>query len=170
MTRLKWCGAVLVAAALVGVALGAVRDARANGSAAPGSGCAARPTRTIWLAFVHAFSSGSYRRLDALFAQEPDFVWYSSNVPGLRNGTAAFDRRTLIAYFRARHVQRDRLRSVAFAYHGDGNFTYRLRRSANDYKSGAWFGLIGKGAASCAGGQARLIVVSVGGPGSDRRS
>ena len=170
MTRLKWCSAVLVAVALVGVALGVVRDAGANRSATPGSGCAVIPTRTIWLAFVHAFSSGNYRWLDALFAQEPDFVWYSSNFPGLRNGTAAFDRRTLIAYFRTRHVQRDRLRSLSFVYHGDGNFTYRLLRSANDYKAGAWFRLIGKGAASCAGGQAHLTVVSVGGPGSDRRS
>jgi hypothetical protein len=62
------------------------------------------------------------------------------------------------------------MRLVSFAYHGNGNFTYRLRRSADDYKGGAWFGLIGKGAAECSDGSVHLFVVSLGGPGSDRGS
>jgi hypothetical protein len=55
---------------------------------------------------------------------------------------------------------------LSFVYHGDGNFTYRLRRSARDYRNGAWFRLIGKGAATCADGKTQLIVVSLGGPDS----
>lgn len=147
---------------------GTVRAVPDRVSAAPDTGCTAGATRTAWVAFVGAFTQGNYQRLNTLFADEPDFGWYSSNVPGLRRTTAAYDRSTLIDYFRKRHAQRDRLRRVSFAYHDHGNFTYSLRRSAKDYKGGAWFGLIGKGAADCSDGSAHLFVVSLGGPGSDR--
>ena len=128
--------------------------------------CTVSATRAAWVAFLEAFNHGNYQRLDTLFARAPDFGWYSSNTPGLRNLTAAKSRVTLISYFRVRHAHHDRMRLLAFAYHDDGNFTYRLRRSASDYKSGAWFKLIGKGAVTCTDAGTRLIVVSVGGPGS----
>ena len=128
--------------------------------------CGATLTRTTWVRFIDAYNRGGYNDLDALFAREPGFLWYSSNVPGLRNLTAASNRITLISYFRARHARHDQMRLLSFAYHGNGNFTYRLRRSASDYRGGRWFRLIGKGAVACIGVEARLIVVSIGGPDS----
>jgi hypothetical protein len=132
----------------------------------PGLTCTASMTRTTWTTFIRAFTQGDYRRLDALFAEEPDFGWFSSNVPGLRAGTAAASRRTLVTYFRARHARGDALRLLTFAYHGTGDFTYTLQRAAGDYRRGARFRLAGKGAVDCIDGRARLIVVSLGGPGS----
>lgn len=96
-------------------------------------------------------------------------------MPGLRRTAAAKNRGSLIAYFRARHLKRDRLRLVSFTFTGNsagfGNFWFKLRRSAADYHQRAWFGLIGKGAAVCVNGvseqQVQFIVVSIGGPGSD---
>ena len=131
--------------------------------------CAAQQTRETWVSFLGAFTQGSYVRLDSLFAEAPVFGWYSSNLPGLRRTTAARNRGTLIEYFRTRHAKRDRLRLVSFTYNGNGNFTYKLRRSARDYQGGAWFGLSGKGALICSGVSPQLTVVSVGGRGSDKR-
>jgi hypothetical protein len=140
-----------------------------SSAAQPGETCNATLTRATWVGFLDAFDRGDHQRLDALFARAPDFQWYSSNPPGLRNLTASKNRATLISYFRARHARRDRMHLLTFAYHGDGNFTSRLLRSASDYKGNASFRLIGKGAVTCAGTTPQLIVVSIGGPGSDIR-
>ena len=43
-----------------------------------------------------------------------------------------------------------------------------LRRSADDFRSGTWFGLVGKGAISCNAQPGKLIVISLGGPDSNR--
>jgi hypothetical protein len=124
------------------------------------------------VSFAGAFSHGDSRRLDSLFAEPPSFQWYSSNQPGLRSTAAAKNRGTLIRYFRVRHTQRDRLRLTAFTFtgnsHGFGNFTFKMKRSAADFRDGAWFGLIGKGAGACDGSKVRFIVISIGGPGSDK--
>jgi hypothetical protein len=143
-----------------------VAGATASTARPASQACTAGATRTAWVAFLNAFNHGDYQRLDKLFARAPEFGWYSSNAPGLRNLTPSKNRATLISYFRARHAHHDRMQLLAFAYHDDGNFTYRLRRSASDYKSGAWFKLIGKGAVTCTDADTRLIVVSVGGPGT----
>jgi hypothetical protein len=133
------------------------------------SGCSAEASRATWVAFVSAYTRGDFTRLDSLFAQRPRFQWYSANAPGVRRTAAARNRDTLMAYFRARHAEDDRLRLVSFTFNGNGNFTYRLRRSAGDYRHGAWFGLIGKAAVACSDSSApQLIVVSLGGPGSDK--
>jgi hypothetical protein len=145
--------------------LAALRAIPGHGLGRPGATCTARVTKTAWVSFLGAFTIGNYRRLDELFADEPDFGWFSSNTPGLRTTTAARDRRTLINYFRKRHAQRDRLRLISFQWHGKGNFTYTLWRSANDYKAGAAFHLIGKGFADCSEGLPRFVIVSLGGPG-----
>jgi hypothetical protein len=120
------------------------------------------------VSFLGAFTQGNYRRLNELFSDEPDFGWFSSNSPGLRAATDARDRSTLINYFRKRHARRDRLRLISFQWHGEGNFTYTLWRSASDYKAGAAFHLIGKGFADCSEGRPSFVIVSLGGPGSDR--
>jgi hypothetical protein len=148
-----------------------------KGGAAVSSDCAPQAARAAFASFVGAFNRGSSQELDSLFAKPPLFQWYSSNVPGLRTTTAAMNRGSLIAYFRARYLRRDRLRLVSFTFtgnsHGSANFVFRMKRSAADYRQGAWFRLIGKGAAVCSGPSSeqpvQFIVVSVGGPGSDKR-
>jgi hypothetical protein len=69
------------------------------------------------------------------------------------------------------------MRLVSFTFtgnsHGFGNFVFRMKRSAADYRRGAWLRLIGKGAAVCSHQASekavQFIVVSLGGPGSDKR-
>jgi hypothetical protein len=173
-------GHVSVAVVVAAVALtasSAVATSRSDAAAA--APCRPAATRAALASFVAAFNSGKYSLLDALFAQRPLFRWYSSNVPGVRRTLAARNRKTLISYFRSRHLKRDRLLLVAFAFTGTknglSNFTFKLRRSASDYKRGAWFGLVGKGAAVCSPpspyieGPEQFVVMSIGGPGSDKR-
>jgi hypothetical protein len=127
--------------------------------------------------FVAAYNAGDRRRLDALFARRPLFHWYSSAKPGPRLRARAARRDTLLTYFGARHRREDRLRLVSFRFTGNsngyGHFALGLRRSAADFRRGAWFGLVGKGAAVCTGvgleQRARFVVVSLGPPGSDGR-
>jgi hypothetical protein len=160
------------------VALTAVVAALAATAADARAACAPAATRAAFASFVSAYNRGDTARLDALFAGPPAFQWYSSNAPGLRRTAAAKNRGSLTAYFRARHLKRDRLRLVRFTFTGNdaggyGNFVFRLKRSAADYRKGAPFGLIGKGAAVCSEDPstkpAQLVIVSLGGPGSDRR-
>jgi len=118
-------------------------------------------------AFVESFNRGDVARLDGLFASSPGFEWYSSNAPGRRVQPAATSRSTLGAYFARRHRAGDRLRLVQFDYNGAtglryGNFGLAFRRSAADFRGGAWFDLAAKGAISCQEG--KLIVLSLGGP------
>jgi hypothetical protein len=129
--------------------------------------CTAGQTRQLVNDFVAAFSDGDYARLDAMFAPSAEFVWFSSNNPGLRIDPQARDRGSLIPYFRARHASRDSLTLVGFDYNGAGNFGFKLRRQASDYAEGRVFGLDGKGAARCSGSESRFIVMSLGGPGVD---
>jgi hypothetical protein len=163
------CGVAVVAAVVILAPSPAV-------DAALASDCTPQATRTALASFVAAFNRNEDEKLGALFAQLPLFQWYSSNVPGLRTTAAARDRDGLIAYFRSRHVKRDRLRLVSFTFTGDspgyGNFVFKMKRSAADYRRGAWFGLTGKGAAVCSAQSVQpvqFIVVSLGGPGSDKR-
>ena len=158
--------AVLVTAALlvvVGSAAGASR-------AGPITKCTALQTRSALTSFVTAFNAGNSRRLNALFAPPSWFRWYSSSAPGERFDPEAGRRNTLIAYFRARHAQRDRLQLVSFNFNGNsqgyGNFVWKMKRSATDFQNGAWFNVEAKGAALCEGATTRFIVMSVGAPES----
>jgi hypothetical protein len=176
-TRARNAACALIASVAVLAAFAAFVAAgatRANAEIA--SDCTPGVTRTAVASFVSAFDRGDYHQLDRLFAEPPLFQWYSSSVPGLRMTTAARNRTSLIAYFRARHLQRDRLRLVSFAFaansYGYGNFVFKMRRSAADYRRGVWFGLIAKGAAVCSDQPSQppvqFIVMSVGGPNSDK--
>jgi len=117
-----------------------------------------------------AFNAGDYRRLDALFAGQSWFHWYSSSAPGARFDPQAQRRNTLIAYFHARHAQRDRFRLVSFKFNGNslgyGNFIWKMKRSAGDFHDGIWFTVEAKGAALCEGTSTRFIVMSFGAPES----
>lgn len=132
--------------------------------------CTARQTRSVLVSFMAAFNAGDYRRLDGMFAGPPWFRWYSSSAPGARFGPQAQVRNTLIAYFRARHAQRERFRLVSFKFNGNslgyGNFIWKMKRSAGDFRDGAWFTVEAKGAALCEGASTRFIVMGVGAPES----
>jgi hypothetical protein len=132
------------------------------------SPCTRAQTRAAFDSFLVAFDRGDHTTLDSLFAAEPDFQWFSSNAPGPRLGHDAYRRRTLPAYFRARHRRGDRLRLVDFHFMGKArhwsNFYFDLRRRSRGFRAGRWFATTGKGAAVCDGGRASFIVMSIGGP------
>jgi hypothetical protein len=133
------------------------------------SACTPSEVHVAFSSFVRAFDSGDSARLNMLFAGPGSFVWYSSSPPGRRFSPRAERRDTLVDYFRSRHAAHDRIRVVSFQFNGNlpgyGNFQYRLRRSAADFRGGASFVITGKGAAICNHTQARFIVMSVGAAG-----
>jgi hypothetical protein len=168
------------AAVMAAGALLLAEAATGGGSSAAGgvgSRCTSWAPRSAMTAFVAAYNAGDRRRLDALFAARPRFRWYSSAAPGPRLRARATRRDTLLPYFRARHRHHDRLRLVWFRFTGNsngyGHFAFVLRRSAADFRHGASFGLVGKGAAVCTGAaleqRVRFVVISLGAPGSNRR-
>ena len=152
----------IVSGTLVGlVAMGSPTDGHAAVTA-----CTMRETRAAFVSFSGAFNTGDYRRLNTLFAGPAWFRWYSSSAPGARFDPQARQRNTLMAYFRARHAQRDRFRLLSFTFNGNalgyGNFVWKMERSAADFRAGARFTVEAKGAAVCEGASARFIVMSVG--------
>jgi hypothetical protein len=113
--------------------------------------------------FVEAFNDGDLQALDAIFADEPDFEWYSTGAPGERLLPLAGDRPSLVRYFRERHELGERLTLNSFRFNGNsrvsrpyGNFEYTLTRSANDLPPTAF---TGKGAALCYRDRSDLILV-----------
>ena len=132
--------------------------------------CTAQQTHSALVSFAAAFNAADYRRLDTLFAGRRWFHWYSSSDPGRRTDPQARRRDTLLTYFRSRHARRDRIRLVSFTFNGNtlgyGNFVWRLRRSAGDFRGGAWFTADAKGAALCDGTSTTFVVLSIGGPAS----
>lgn len=163
---------------LRGVILAALCAAAIAGAAADltsaRSDCSAKEARAVFTEFVRAFNRGDSQKLDSLFAEDPEFNWYSSSPPGRRLGAAAKARATLVDYFRDRHTRKDRLQLVEFQFNGNwsgyGNFGFEVRRSAADHEAGEWFQVFGKGACTCANENAQLIVISLGGPTSGAKS
>jgi hypothetical protein len=153
---------------LVGWSAGSGAASTAGTAGGPVTDCTSTQARSALRSFVAAYDAGDYRRLDGLFAGPSWFHWYSSNGPGKRTDPEAQKRETLIGYFRARHAQRDRFRLVSFTFNGNsvgyGNFIFTMKRSAADFRDGAWFTVEGKGATLCEGRSVKLTVLSVGGP------
>ncbi|HEY7796044.1 MAG TPA: hypothetical protein VIA10_18715 [Gaiellaceae bacterium] len=139
------------ALAVAAIALAAL-GAAAEPSAAPVGDCAGRP---VVDAFVAALDAGDLDRLDDVFAAEGDgWVWYFVNDPaGQRLGRAAAQRDTLRGYFGRRIAQRETLRILRFAEHANGNFTFVLRRRADDLRGGRPVERAGKGWVSCETGK-----------------
>jgi hypothetical protein len=139
------------ALALVAVALTAL-GAAAEASADQGGDCVARP---VVDAFVAALNAGDLDRLDEVFAAEgAGWVWYFVNDrAGQRLGTASHRRDTLRAYFAGRVAQRESLRILRFEESEDGNFTFLLRRRADDLPGGRPVERGGKGRVSCRTGK-----------------
>ena len=139
-----------------------------TGEASPPSHCRAGDIRRALASFVSAYDRGDRRRLDSLFAEEPEFEWYSTNGPGRRLGGEAKQRRTLLPYFEARHARHDRLAWRSFQFNGGtrryGNFQFGMWRSADGFNRGGRFPVWGKGAAICDRHSTRFIVLSFGVP------
>jgi ketosteroid isomerase-like protein len=152
----------------MGIALASLIGAAMFGSApaAPvGASCNEQGSRELVARFITAFNRGDVRRLDAVFARGMWWRWYSvGTAPGKRIQRTAYNRTTLIKYFRARHKQHERLRLLSFQYNGrsDGyvHFQYELLRSADDMRAPLPRTYVGKGAISCWAG--RIAVWSMG--------
>lgn len=120
--------------------------------------------------FADAFTRGDVSRLDALFAREDRFAWFSSGAPGERFTPEAQKRETLGAYFAARHRQHDRIRLVSYRFNGYeklrviGHFELTFARRADHYRQGEEFRSVGKGAVDCSASPVRFMVLSLGGP------
>jgi len=148
-------GSALAAPAtpLPGTALASNTDAR---------DCSVAETRRLVGRFIRAFNEGSTARLDRIFAPAGSFGWYSTDAPGRRLGTAAYDRSTLIRYFAARHAQRERLLLRRWQGNGNANgyshFQFRLVRQARDLQPA---GYEGKGAIVCSSSRNTIAVWSM---------
>ena len=132
-------------------------------TATTGAACDELGSRKLVTSFITAFNRGDVRRLDALFARGTGWRWFSvSNAPGKRVQGAAYNRATLVKYFRTRHKRHERLQLRSFQFHGHSlgfvNFEYQLLRQADDMKMPRVYD--GKGAVSCWAG--RLSVWSMG--------
>ena len=110
--------------------------------------------------FVGAFNRGDLAAVDDLFAREGEgWVWYFANDrAGRRLGSAAARRDTLRGYFADRIRRHETFRLLRFEEGGDGNFTFLLRRRADDLRA---VERVGKGWVSCSTG--KLGVWGIGG-------
>jgi hypothetical protein len=124
--------------------------------------CTAAEVEALVLRFVDAFNSGDLGALDDIFAREPDFKWYSTDAPGERFTSLAYDRPSLVPYFAGRHAVREQLTLRSFRFNGNsgapsyGNFEYGLTRSAEDLPPAPYYG---KGAAFCYRNRSDVIFV-----------
>ena len=127
--------------------------------------CAAGEARAVVVRFVAAFNARNIDALDRVFAPQASFNWFSTGAPGRRLGAAAHDRSTLMAYFRSRHRQGEKLRLVRFRGGGNANgyshFQFLLERRARTLRPTVYEG---KGAVICAASGDTISVWSVGGP------
>lgn len=130
-----------------------VRECAAPGAERPVL-CTADEVETLTRRFISSFNAGALGELDELFAQEPEFEWYSTDAPGERFTPTANDRTSLVSYFRDRHALSERLELGSFTFNGNtprtlrpyANFQYTLTRSADDLAPNPYGG---KGASFC---------------------
>jgi hypothetical protein len=125
--------------------------------------CAPGEARQVVQSFVRAFNARDLPALDRVFAPAASFNWFSTGRPGPRLGPAAYDRSTLLSYFRARHRAGERLRLVRFRGGGNANgyshFQFFIERRARALAPTVYEG---KGAAICAVSGDTISVWSVG--------
>lgn len=153
------------AALMLGASVFPARATAPIAPAQPGLPCAAREDRpddypavtragvvALVKDFIRAYNDGDFVRLEEVFSQEEDFLWYF--VQGERERTDAERRQTLPPYFVQRHLLGDRLQVLKLSvrrergWHGGYDFFIRLRRESDEARArGTWHG---KGAADCA--------------------
>ena len=91
-------------------------------------------------AFVDAYDRGEQGLADRFFAPAGRFRWYSE--PGLRQGSAAYDRSTLEAYLTRREQAGDQLELVGVdPSDAGGDFAFTVRRGSQP--------LLSKGSLDC---------------------
>ena len=151
-------------ALVVMLALAIVPAATSGGELPPDvQDCAPGEAQRVVQRFVRAFNSRDIPALDRGFAPTESFNWYSTGRPGVRLGPAAYDRSTLIPYFRAQQSQGERLRLVRFEGGGNANgyahFRFRIERRSRELRPTVFQG---KGAAICAASGDTISVWSVG--------
>jgi hypothetical protein len=157
---------LLLPAAIVSAGAAASATARLPGTS---SHCKGGEVRAAIVSFTRAFDRGDYESLDSLFAQPPEYQWYTTPGPGRVLAKGARGRASLISYFEARHARRDRLHLTEFQFNGNaphwGNFGFAMRHSAAGFMGGRPFPQGGKGAAICDSAGIRFIVFTFGEPG-----
>ena len=127
--------------------------------------CAPGDAQRVVQRYVRAFNAWNVPALDRAFAPAAYFNWFSTGAPGRRLGPAAYDRSTLVPYFRARHRAGEHLRLVRFSGGGNANgyshFQFFIERRARALRPTVYEG---KGAAICAASGDSISVWSVGPP------
>jgi hypothetical protein len=150
---------------VLAAALAFVGAAGAPPAATAGEVCDEPGSRALVTTFISAFNRGDTSTLDRLFARGMSWRWYAvGTAPGKRTQGAAYNRKTLVKYFRSRHRKHERLQLLSFRYTGwfDGfaHFEYELLRRADDMRAPRPRTYVGKGAMSCWAG--KLSVWSMG--------
>ena len=152
---------------VLALSLALVPTASSFNGALPGDveDCAPGDAQRVVQRYVNAFNAWNVRALDRVFAPAASFNWFSTGAPGRRLGPAAYDRSTLMPYFRARHRAGERLRLVRFSGGGNANgyshFQFFIERRARALRRTIYEG---KGAAICAASGDSISVWSVGPP------
>ena len=127
--------------------------------------CAPGDAQRVVQRYVRAFNAWNVPALDRAFAPAAYFNWFSTGAPGRRLGPAAYDRSTLVPYFRARHRAGEHLRLVRFSGGGNANgyshFQFFIERRARTLPPTVYEG---EGAAICAASGDSISVWSVGLP------
>jgi hypothetical protein len=126
--------------------------------------CDANTATSLVRAFVVAFNHGQAVAAAKTWAHEPAFQWFSSNPPGERLGSAAYDRASLTSYFRSRARIHELLKITQFKARYDPNrnivnFAGKLTRTSRYVASAPEKDF--KGAAACVRGKPTLIVWSM---------
>lgn len=158
--------------ALIAVWMLALPVSGSGDSSARRSLCDEPAARATFDSFLRAFNEGDPEALNALFAPDPHFVWYTIAPPQGRAGAGPTGRSSLLAYFAARHEQGEKLGLLSFRYGSaqqrdgaiqSGFHGYLSRRAADLWPSRRGF----KAVVRCTPERSELIVVSIGTPVCD---
>jgi len=113
---------------------------------------------------LRGYDHGRLDVIRQMWAPAPRFRWFSAGPPGARLGQRAYDRSTLVAYFRSRIRAQEQIRLTLLQAGYDPtrdivNFGGKLVRSARDIRPRGPQDF--KGAADCVSGRPLLIVWSM---------
>ena len=120
--------------------------------------------------FVAAFNAGNRAQLEAVFAPDPRFRWFSISEQATETGGGsvfvAFSRPVLLRHLARRQAQNERLvlRNLELAAAGgsERGFVFHLTRRADDLRRGEPVLYSGKGAVDCTSETRTILVWSMG--------